>query len=323
MDIQARRIFRLALVPALALVVAYALALPLPFIGPLFAFMLVAMPGPPMGAKGLFGLLLMLLVTLGMGLLLIPMLLEYPLSAFLLVMLGVYLSAYVTVNMGKAAFGAFLTMGFTLISAAGTVSFVLATTVIEAVAFGIAVAVICHWLVYPWFPEDPAPGGDKAAQKKTSEQCNWIALRSTLIVLPVYWLVLTNPAAYMATIMKSVLLGQQSSTMDARSAGRERLGSTLLAGVFDMLFWLLLKIFPHLWMFFWWMLLFGLYIASKIFQLIPSRFPKGRLSKTPRPLQKINTLVQVHDLLAQHFKALARPLNATVKAIGTQTDLSI
>ena len=68
MHIQARRIFRLSLTPALALAVAYAIPTSLPFIAPLFAFFLTAMPGPPMSAKKLLALILLVMVTLGMGL---------------------------------------------------------------------------------------------------------------------------------------------------------------------------------------------------------------------------------------------------------------
>jgi len=127
--------------------------------------------------------------------------------------------------------------------------------------------------VYPWFPEDPVTPGKKPAAATTPDQSNWIALRSTLIVLPVYWLVLTNPTAYMAIVLKAVLLSQQSSLVDAKSAGRELLGSTFLGGVFAVIFWVVLGISTNLWMFFLWMLLFCLYFASKIFGLISSRFP--------------------------------------------------
>lgn len=271
MHIQARRIFRLGFAPALTLAVAYGIKLPLPFIAPLFAFMFAAMPGPPMGPKSLFGLLLIVLMSLGMGLLLVPLLLHYQMSAFLLVVVGLYFSSYLTVNKGKALFGTFLTVGITLISAAGTVNFALATMVIQGLALGIAVAIMCQWLVYPWFPEDAAP--PTPAKASTPDQSNWIALRSTVIVAPVYWLVLTNPAAYMAIVMKAVLLGQQSSLVDAKSAGRELVGSTFLGGCFAVLFWMLLGISTNLWMFFLWMLLFCLYFASKIYQLIATRYP--------------------------------------------------
>ena len=272
MHIQARRIFRLALVPSLSLALAYSLALPLPFLAPLFAFMLVSMPGPPMGAKGLIGLVIVMSISLSLGLLLIPMLLHYQAAALLIVAFGIYLSSYLTINMGKMLFGTFMTIAFTLISAAGSVNFAIATSVIQALVIGISVAVICHWIVYPWFPEDPAPAS-KPGKPDTGEQSNWIALRSVIIVMPAYWLVLTNPMAYMPVVMKTVLLSQQSSMVHAKTAGRELLGSTFLAGVFAALFWIALKMSPTLWMFFLWMLLFSLYFSCKIFGLIKSRFP--------------------------------------------------
>ena len=145
--------------------------------------------------------------------------------------------------------------------------------VIQALPLGISVAVLCQWLVYPWFPEDPAPAAAKPAEASTPDQSNWVALRSTAIVLPVYWLVLTNPMAYLAVVMKAVLLSQQSSLMDAKNAGLELLGSTFMGGCFAVLFWALLGISTSLWMFFLWMLLMCVYFACKIYQLIPTRYP--------------------------------------------------
>lgn len=272
MQVQARRVFRLSSTMALSLCGAYALQFPLPFLAPLFALMLTAAPQPPMGLKGLLNLILVVLITLGVGLLLIPLLIEYPLSAVLIVVLGLYFSFYLTVNKGKGLVGALLTLGFTLISAAGTVSFALAITVIHALVAGIAVSIICHWLVYPWFPEEPVPAKQVEPPKSTAVQSNWIALRGTLIVLPAYLLTLTNPLMYLPIIMKSVALGLQSSTVTARDAGRELLGSTFLGGCFAIAFWVLLDIATNLWMFSLWMLLFGVYFSSKLYQLIASRF---------------------------------------------------
>jgi hypothetical protein len=273
MQLQARRIFRLSLTTALALACAYALRMPLAFLAPLFAFMLMSKPGPPVGVKNLFGLVLLVLGTLGIGLLLIPLLQEYPVVALLIVALGLYFSSYVTVNLGKALVGALLTVGFTMISVAGTVSFVLATAVIQALVLAIVISIVCSWLVYPWFPEDAADNQQPPAPQSGAEQSSWVALRATLIVLPVYFVALTNPLMYMPILMKSVSLAQQSSLLDARSAGRELLGSTFLAGCFAVLFWGLLGISTNLWMFFWLMLLFGVYFSSKLYRLIPSRFP--------------------------------------------------
>ena len=274
MPVAARRVFRLGLTTALALVCGYALNLPLPFLAPLFALMLTATPGVSIGPKGLLGLILVVLVTLGMGVLLIPLLLHYPASAVLIVAAGLYFSNYLTVNRGKGLVGALLTVGFTLISAAGLLSYQLAALVIQALVVAIAIAICCHWVVYPLFPEDPVTtGSDKPTAGNAAEQSNWIALRATLIVLPAYLLALTNPSAYLPIIMKSVSLGQQGSVVNARHAGVELLGSTFLAGCFAVLFWFVLKLCPSLWMFFLWMLLFGIYFSSKLYGILASRFP--------------------------------------------------
>eukprot|EP00494_Astrolonche_serrata_P011990 UN12089 len=73
--------------------------------------------------------------------------------------------------------------------------------------------------------------------------------------------------------MKSVSLGQQSSFVTARSAGRELLGSTFLGGCYAILFWFALGLYTNLWMYFLLMLLLGIYVACKIYQVLPSRFP--------------------------------------------------
>jgi hypothetical protein len=273
MPIAARRVFRVSLTMALALAGAYGLALPLPFLAPLFALLLTAAPAPPPGPKGLLGLILVVVVTLGAGVLLIPVLQNYALTGVLLVAVGLYFSTYLTVHRGKALIGTFLTIGFTLISAAGTLDYGLAVTVIKSLVLGIAVAIVCQWIVYPWFPEDQASARARKAATPDPQQSNWIALRAALIVLPAYLLALTNPAAYLAIIMKSVSLAQQGSAVSARDAGRELLGSTLLGGYFASLFWLVLKLQPNLWMFSLWMLLFGVYFAAKMFGVFASRFP--------------------------------------------------
>ena len=271
MDVAARRVFRMALTVAVALAAAYALQLPLPFLAPLFAFVLEAKPGPPLGPKALLGLLVVVLVTLGVGLLLVPVLIHYPVSAVLIVALGVYFSAYVTINLRKGLVGTFLTVGITLISLAGLIDYGVAFGVIQALAIGIGLAVLSQWLIYPFFPEDTAMPAKPAVA--AAPQSNWVALRATLIVLPVYLLALTNPSLYLPLIMKSVSLGQQDSVTDARHAGRELLGSTFLGGCYAVVFWVLLKIWPSLWMFFLWMLLFALYFAAKLFRVLASRYP--------------------------------------------------
>ncbi|MCB1709264.1 MAG: DUF2955 domain-containing protein, partial [Halioglobus sp.] len=88
----------MSLTMALALAVAYGAALPLPFIAPLLALTVALMPGPPMNAKSLLGLSGVMLLTLGIGLLITPLLEHYPLAGVLTVAVGLYSSAYVSVS---------------------------------------------------------------------------------------------------------------------------------------------------------------------------------------------------------------------------------
>ena len=270
----ARRSFRLSLTVALALAVAYAMQLQLPFLAPLFAVLLTLKPAPPTGFKGLLKIVLVIAVVLSSGLLLNPFLVHYPFVGVAIVALGIYFSTYLTLARENAAvIGTLLTLGITLISAAGVASSALALAVIEGIVIGIAIATFCQWLIYPLFPEpsDPAPAA-RPPTRQPPIDVKWTALRTTLIVMPVYMLVLINPSAYMPLMMKSTVLAQQASLAHAKTAGRELLGATLLAGLLAVLIWFGLKMTANLWMFFLWMALFGLYIAGKFYRVLASRF---------------------------------------------------
>jgi hypothetical protein len=262
-------VLRFATAQALALAAAYGLGFPLPFLAPLFVTFLGVAPGPPPGMKALLGILLVAVLSLSVGLLLIPLLRYYPFTAILFVALGLHLSMYLTLSAGKRLLGTFLTVGFTLISAAGSVDFSLARAVIAALALAIALAVLCLWLAFALFPGG-APG--RAAETPVAaDESSWQALRATLIVMPAYLLALTNPSQYLMTIMKSVSLGQQATVVDARHAGRELLGSTFVGGLMATLFWALLSLAPTLWMYTLWMFAFALFCAAKLFALLRSR----------------------------------------------------
>ncbi|MGK0500329.1 MAG: hypothetical protein ACJAYG_001978 [Oceanicoccus sp.] len=261
----------MALTMALSLAVAYALALPLPYIAPILSLSLSMAPAPPIGVKALLSLVLVMCLMLGVGLLLIPVLINYPLAGVLLVGLGLYLSTYLAVNKGQALVGTLLTVGLTFVPIAGVYSFALAVAIIQALVIAMGLAIVCLWLVYPWFPEEPGTEAEKP-DYQSPHYANWIALRVALIVLPPFLLALTNPALYLKVILKSVLLGQQGSMVDARNAGTELLGSTFLAGLLTIVLWVLLKLSPDLWMFFCWMLLFGVGISAKTMRVSPSRY---------------------------------------------------
>ncbi|HEY5646877.1 MAG TPA: DUF2955 domain-containing protein [Pseudomonadales bacterium] len=272
LPLAARRVFRLAGTTALALGVAYGIGTDLPFIAPIFALMLTAPPAPPRGPKALAGLALAITITLGVGPLLAPMLQNYPVTALLVAAVGIYLCNHLSINLGKGPVATLLTMGITMVSAVATLSHALAVTVIESLAVAVVIAIVCQWIVYPWFPEAPSPSAPTPLPAHDPDAERWISLRATLVVLPAYLLALTNPTLYLPVIMKSVTLGQQTSLVALRGAGGELLGSTCLGGIMAILFWFALGVSTNLWMFTLWMLLFGVFFASRFYQVVPSRF---------------------------------------------------
>jgi hypothetical protein len=99
------------------------------------------------------------------------------------------------------------------------------------------------------------------------ETASWIALRGTLVVLPVFVLALTDPSFYLAAIMKTVALGQQAGSTDTRSAGRELVGSTLIAAGMAGRLWFGLSLWPNLWMLTLWITAAGLWTGARIFRV--------------------------------------------------------
>lgn len=272
---RAQRALRLASGVALSLAISYAMGLELSFIAPIFALFLLAKLNSPLSFKAGLGLTLVVMLTTGSGLLLIPLLRYAPFSGVLLVGLCLFLAFRHGLRGGNGLITTFLVVGLTMISAAGTAEFALALKVISALAQGLLLAVlilpICHLL----FPEAAGAKAPPAAPAMSEEESSWIALRAALVVMPAYLLALIDPSSYMAIVLKSVGLGQQSCTATVRDAARELIGSTLLGGLMAMLFWWALGLFVDLWMFFLWMLLFALLMARKLYGFSPTRFSPG------------------------------------------------
>lgn len=280
---------RLATGTALCLATSFGLALPIPFLAPVLALLFLATLNQPLPFKAGIALALVAMLTTGIGLLFIPLLRYYPLSGLLLIGVGLFVVFRFGLRGGNTLIVTFLVIGLTMISAAGTASFELALMVIGALVKGLLLAVIVVTVSHGLFPE-PAHAPPAAAPTLPAKEIDRVALRATLIVLPAFLLALIDPASYLPIILKAVSLGQQSCATTARNAGRELLGSTLLGGVLAILFWCALSLFVHVWMFFLWMLLFGLVLARKLYALSPTRFSPGFW---------LNTLITLIILLGQ------------------------
>lgn len=270
-----QRALRLATGTALCLAVSFGLALPIPFLAPVLAVLLLATLNKPLPFKAGLMLAVVAMATTGIGLLLIPVLRYYPLSGVLLIGVSLFLAFGFGLRGGNALVVTFLIIGLTMISSAGVAEFDLAIMVIGALVKGLILAVIVvaisHWL----FPDPPNAPSPPAASTLPAQEVARIALRATLIVIPAFLLALIDPASYLPIILKAVSLAQQSSTVATRNASRELLGSTLMGGMLAIVFWCALSLFVHLWMFFLWMLLFGLLLARKLYALSPTRQTPG------------------------------------------------
>lgn len=274
-SVPAQRALRLACGTALCTAASYGLALPLSFLSPVLAMLLLASMPRPLPVKMALVLTLVAAFTTSLGLLLVPLLRYYPVCGVLLIGVGLFLVFTYGLRGGNVLIMTFLVIGMTMISAAGFGSFELAMAVIGALVKGLLLAVIIVGLSHVLFPEPANSPAPPPAPALPAEDVPRVALRATLIVLPTFLLVLIDPASYLPIILKAVSLGQQSTTTRTHHAGRELLGSTLLGGLLAVLFWCALSLFVHLWMFFLWMLLFGLFLARKLYRLHPTQLTPG------------------------------------------------
>ncbi|MBV4493016.1 DUF2955 domain-containing protein [Pseudomonas oryzicola] len=273
MPIELRRLraLRLAWGVALCLAVSFGIGLPVPILAPVFAVLLLAMRSQPLPLRAAPALALLVLLSCGSGLLLIPLLRHAPVSGVLLVGVGVFLTLRYALKGGNGLLANLLVIGLTMIAAAGTSDFTLALSVVEALAKGMLLAVLGTAVAHLLFPEPADAPLQPAPSLLDREQVSWVALRATLIVMPAFLLALIAPDQYMPLIMKAVSLGQQAGETRARHASRELIGSTLLAGLLAILLWGALSLFVHLWMFFLWVLLFALWQGRRMYQAVPNR----------------------------------------------------
>jgi hypothetical protein len=246
----------------LAALIAYGGGLTAPYVVCLMAVLLLAKPGPalPLG-KGLV-LAVLFGVLVGAGLLMVPLLEHYAVSGVLLTAVILF-SLFYKGMVDSNPLITVLVISFAVIPVAGVLEQALVSQLALSLGVGVAVGVVVSSLVNSLFPDPQMPeiasGGDIAIDRDTAR---WIALRATVIVMPVFLLALTNPSAYLAAIMKTVALGQQAGDTDARSAGRELVGSTCMGALLALALWLGLSLWPSLWMLILWLMAAALWTGA-------------------------------------------------------------
>ena len=267
-----KAVLRLAIGLALAVLLAYGLALPSPFVLCVMTVLMLSKPGPPMPL--LKGMVVALLVAavLAAGVLMVPLLEHYASVALVLTALLLYTVFFIGLRSGSPL-AIVVVIAFTVIPVAGVADQALVPAISTAIALGLGVGVLVGSLSHALFPDGADPAARPALPAVAAHTARWRAVQATLVVMPVLVLALVNPAFYLSAIIKSVLLGQQAGATGARSAGRILVGSTLAGAGMATLAWFGLAMLPTLWMLVLWMAAAALWSGARIFGLEASALP--------------------------------------------------
>ena len=274
-----KAVLRLAVGLGLAVLIAYGLSMQLAFVVCILAVLALAKQGPPMPfAKGAV-LGIAIAVLMGMGILMVPLLQHYPLSAVAMTAVLLFAVFFVGARSGSPlAF--FLVAGLTFIPVAGVADQGLAVALAKAVGVGLIIGALVNAVSHALFPDPPqATSPAVPAASMTKEAARWQAIQATVVVMPVFAVALTNPALYLAALMKTAMVGQQASATNASSAGRELVGSTLMGAFMAAVVWFGLSMLPNLWMLALWTVAAALWGGARMFRVRPSAFaPSFRLN---------------------------------------------
>ncbi|MFQ2479553.1 hypothetical protein ACK31T_05000 [Aeromonas caviae] len=267
-----RAVLRIGTGIGLATGICYGLALPMPHLGVIMAWVVLCRPGEALGLKkGLAGGLLLLGIMTA-GVLLVPLLTHYALAAVLLVALLLYLLMQQAMA-GKGAAAMLLIMAITVIPVAGLIEQSLAIALAQMMGLGILIGTLVNRLAHALFPPLPVTGAAARAAPAPPEHPERLALRAVAMVLPVWLLALGNPAFYIPAVMKTVTLAQQSTSLNARQAGQELVLSTLAGALLAFALWLGLSLWPSLLMLVLMLALMTLWLARRLVRLVAGRFP--------------------------------------------------
>lgn len=264
---------RLALGLGLATFVAYGLALQAPFVVCVMAVLVLCKPGPPMPLiKGAI-VALVFAALVAAGVLMVPLLEHYAVAGVLLTAVVLY-TVFHAGQKGSGALVTPLVLSFAMIPVAGVAEQALVPLLSLTLAAGLVVGTLVNALSSALFPDPPqaVQATQGSTPRAASDTAAWIALRGTIIVMPVFVLALTNPSFYLAAVMKTAMLGQQAGETHAGAAGRELVGSTLMGAFIAMLAWLGLSLWPSLWMLVLWLMAAALWAGSAMFGVRRTRF---------------------------------------------------
>src|SRR5688572_8885746 len=268
-----KAVLRLGVGLGLAVLIAYGLALQLPFALCVVAVLLLCKPGPPLPfVKGaVFAAVIAAL--LAAGVLMVPLLEHYRVTGLVLTAALLYAVFFAGARSGSPL-TIFVVIALTIIPVAGVLEQALAMALCQAFGVGLAIGALVSGFSHALFPDPPGPAPVPAPRAAVSpEAAGWSALQATLVVMPVFVVALTNPALYLAAIMKTVTVAQQAGATSARTAGREIVGSTLIGAIMAAVVWAGLTLRPNLWMLMLWIVAAALWAGSRLYRVKPTSEP--------------------------------------------------
>lgn len=269
-----KAVLRLGLGMGLSVAVAWGVALEAAFMAPVMTVTLLAKPGPPIPpVKGVV-LALVVAALLLAGVLTVPILEYYPLTGILLTGALFYTVSYTSARKANPL-TLFMHVALVFIPVAGVAEQAASTVLARTVGVALIIGVMASFISHAVFPD--TPGAERAAAAPpvgaSPEAAHQIALQSWMVVMPVFLLALWNPPMFLQCVMKTVGLGQQVGGMNARTAGRQLVGSTVLGAFLAMVVWGGLTLRPNLWMFALWIAAVSIWVGMRLFQIKANPFP--------------------------------------------------
>lgn len=262
-------VLRMSIGTAIAAFVCYGLALPMPHLGCIMAW-IVLCQGKPLPIKKGIVVGVVLMVTMMGGVLMVPLLTHYPMPALLFTALLLYLLMLMGLS-GKGTQAMLLITAVTIIPIAGLIEQSLALGIAQMMGLGIIIGTVVNRFALALFP--PSPTVAAAAKVPVAPAPpHSLALRAVVIVLPVWLLALSNPAFYIPAVMKTVMLAQQTNTLAAKQGGRELVLSTLMGALLAAVLWFGLSLWPSLLMLVLWLALVSMWVARRLVRLVANRF---------------------------------------------------
>jgi hypothetical protein len=183
-------------------------------------------------------------------------------------LIAVALSAGLARNPAAQAAAAILILGVCLIGTVASVSSAagrtLAWLVTAAVVMAVAVVHVVHLLIpgATARPAPPPPAGEPGH----------LGLRAALVMAPPLLLALANPSAYILLVMKGATLAQQPHAEQARALAIATIVSTGAGGLAALACWLLLRVWPSLFLLVLVLGIATLFAARGLYRLRPGPF---------------------------------------------------